>query len=581
MRAQFLSSSSERAVTCGFPSVVAFALLAATAAAQSPTVGDTRPSDSRPTGADSRGAAEDPTTVWFRTARPTNLKITLTAEAADSLRKEPRTFVRARLAETDGPVLAEVGIRLKGSAGSFRDFDDRPGFTIDCAKFGGTELFHGLRRFHLNNAAQDDTLLREGFAYETFRAAGYPAPFVSHARVAVDARDLGVYVVKESYDQGFLLRRFGSAAANLYDGGANGEVFDDLDLDVDLGVPDRADLKRLAAACRESDLDRRRILLTAAIDIPRFLDFMALESLVDHWDGYTWNPNNYRLCFPADSGRGFFIPHGMDQVFRDVDARLFDPPRGAVASVVLADPELRAGYRSRLKALLPLLSPPDAADLRIVAAERRIAEFMKTATPPEAFRGWRRAVRGFRNSVRERAKFLAVEVDRPEPPVLRPDAAGLSLAALEWRSHVEGDTVAETRGVGDAERLVLRAGGNGRSIGSWRAQAFVARGRYELTCPVDLKDVVGLEGESTKGAGVRISGARRESRDDPEGREGREGRDGRNGRKGPDEGTADSRPSRFTFEVEEAVQRVEFVLDLRARSGEAAFLRSGLKIARR
>src|SRR2546422_3934639 len=63
------------------------------------------------------------------------LRLEIPSSGIDALRSNARGFVRATLKEGDR-VYAGIGIRLKGSAGSFRPIDDqKPGFTVKLNEF--------------------------------------------------------------------------------------------------------------------------------------------------------------------------------------------------------------------------------------------------------------------------------------------------------------------------------------------------------------------------------------------------------------------------------------------------------------
>lgn len=512
--------------------------------------------------------AETEAEAFFRSGRAPAFAFDLDADAVASLRREPRAYVRATLRVRDALAPAPpapattlvVAIKLKGSAGSFQEFHEKPGLTVDVDRFVPGATWNGLRKFHLNNGAQDGSYLREGFAYGTFRLAGYPAPLTTHATVVLAGRDLGLYVLKEPYDRGFLARSFGDDAGNLYDGGVNGDVFDELERDEGEGALDRADLKRVAAACEEPDLDRRRERLRAAVDLPRALDFMALECLVDHWDGYTRNPNNYRLYFPRATGRGVFVPHGTDQVFRDADAPLFDPPNGRVAAALFDDPEFRVAYRARVKALSALLVPPEPGLARLAAAADRLRPVVARTRPPDEAGAWEGEVAGFAEALRRRAAFLAVEASRPEPRALAFGPDGAALDELVWRPRDADGVAYETRGEGAARTLVVRHAGEGPSVGSWRASTLLSRGKYTLVATLTARNVVARPRSDAAGAGVRISGGRR---------------------RGYVVGAVDSRPVSYDFEVEEREKRVEFVLELGSVGGDAAFPLASVRLRRR
>ncbi|HEX6813481.1 MAG TPA: CotH kinase family protein [Planctomycetota bacterium] len=492
-------------------------------------------------------AAQDPTAEWFANGAIPELCITLDADAIESLRKEPRKFVRAELRE-DGTAPRRVAVKLKGSAGSFRGIDDRPGLTIDLRHVDGAGDFHGLVKFHLNNAVQDETLLHEALAYEVFRRAGLPAPLVTHARLRLGERDLGIYVLKEGYDERFALRHLGNADGNLYDGGTNGEVHDDLQRDVTRGPEDRADLKALAAACAQRDAAARKRALAACLDVDRFLTFMAVEVMIGHWDGYTLNPNNYRIWFDRD-GRATFVPHGTDQVFEKADAELFRRPGGRVAQVVLADPEWRAAFRERMKQLLPLFAPPDGLITWLRGREERLRKLT-----PGRDRQWRDLER----RVAARSRYLAEAVARPEPQPFAVGKDGAALKDLPWRPETQCDDVVLERLDGDEPRLRLAAAGCGRCVGSFRAKVLLPQGRYELRSSMRMDGVVAFAEDGNRGPGVRISGGRRP---------------------GVHEGTGE-RALAFAFEIEDALREVVLVVELRAAKGEAVFPLSGLHLVR-
>ncbi len=46
-----------------------------------------------------------------------------------------------------------------------------------------------------------------------------PGTRVGHVRLWINDRDLGLYVIREGFDEGFLKRAFGATDGNLYDGG--------------------------------------------------------------------------------------------------------------------------------------------------------------------------------------------------------------------------------------------------------------------------------------------------------------------------------------------------------------------------
>src|SRR5258705_12613762 len=63
--------------------------------------------------------------AFFREGKIPTLVLEFDKKSADSLRREPRTYVKAKLTDGD-KVYVDVGVHLKGAAGSWRGFDDKP-----------------------------------------------------------------------------------------------------------------------------------------------------------------------------------------------------------------------------------------------------------------------------------------------------------------------------------------------------------------------------------------------------------------------------------------------------------------------
>jgi hypothetical protein len=296
---------------------------------------------------------------FFRLGEIPRLKIAIPNAELERLNQNNREYVRATLVENDKTEYRDIGIKLKGAAGSFRGLDDRPALTLNFDKFREGQKFHDLDKIHLNNSVQDASYLNEIICSELFLAAGVPTPRTTHARVWLNGRDLGFYVLKEGFDKIFLKRYFKDPTGNLYDSGLLQEIDAGLEKDSGEGPDDHSDLAALANVTRQGDPARRWKRLAELLDVDQFLTFMALEQMCSHWDGYCNARNNYRVYFDPATGRAHFFPHGMDQMFGDPNADVLHTPGAVVAQAVLSNPEWRMRYRERLAELLPLFAPPN------------------------------------------------------------------------------------------------------------------------------------------------------------------------------------------------------------------------------
>ncbi|MBI2930580.1 MAG: CotH kinase family protein [Planctomycetes bacterium] len=502
----------------------------------------------------------DGSEALFKGGQVPRLVIELDDAAEEHLRLQPRSWVQGRLRENDRTVFEGVSFKLKGSAGSFRQFDDHPSFTIRMDKRDRDQEFHGLRKFHLNNSVQDDSHLRELLGSELFRAAGVLTPRVTHARVWIGRRDAGVYVLKEGFDTVLLKRGFEKATGNLYDGGFCRDIDTGLERDEGFGPNDGADLRNLVEACREPDPVRRSTRLAEALDIKSFITVMAMELMLGHWDGYCQNRNNYRIYFEPDHRKAFFLPHGMDQIFEEPDAPILDPPVALAADAVMKNPAWRADYRKEIARLLPLFN---ANRLR-----KRIDELEKHLAPafqggdPEASSRHKTAVNELKNGLEARERSLREQSKMPDPkPIECPPNVPVRLKRWRTNSECEDASLTTERSNG-VEVLRIKAGNSGRCIASYRCAALLDAGKYRFQAILSVKDVVKLEEGSRApglGAGLRISGSTRT-----------------NGLTG----TVDFRPVVFEFEIREESRNVELVVELRSSRGQVAVRTDSLTLTK-
>jgi hypothetical protein len=436
-------------------------------------------------------AAEDPDPARDFFAKGGTVCLAITLEPADrqQLRDRPRDYVPATFrVDGDRQPWTGAGIKLKGAAGSFQKIDEKPGFTVHLGKFGGEQRLHGLRRFHLNNGVQDSSRLCEWVGHEVFTAAGLPAPRVAHAWVELDGEPLGIYVLRESYDKQFLLRAFGHDHGNLYDGGFCCDVDHDLEKDAGDGADDRADLHRLREAGEQFDPEQPT-RLEQLLDVNALIDFVAVEAMLCHWDGYSQNRNNFRLWLGSEPGSGRFLPHGMDQLFGDTDASILHRPGALVANALMRHPGWRQRYRERLVALLPLFAPKKL-EAGIAKAQKQIERAFGKIGPDEV-REQAAAAEHLIGRVRDRYKNLREQVRAPEPKPLQ-FPGGRAVALKAWRAAAKSDHLelreTDYRGV----RALQITGGApaGESVdGVYRTTVLLARGRYRLSAVLRCEDV--------------------------------------------------------------------------------------------
>src|SRR4051794_9366996 len=68
--------------------------------------------------------------AFFKSDKILHLEIEIGKKDLDALRRDPRKYARATLKE-GAIVYPDIGIHVKGAAGSFRGIDDKPGLTLN------------------------------------------------------------------------------------------------------------------------------------------------------------------------------------------------------------------------------------------------------------------------------------------------------------------------------------------------------------------------------------------------------------------------------------------------------------------
>lgn len=505
-----------------------------------------------------RPASVDPSAEFFKKGMIPRLRIQISDAELEKLRADNRAYVRCTIQENK-TIYKDVAIKLKGAAGSFREFDDRPALTLNADKFTKGQTFHGLDKFHLNNSVQDETCLQEWLSEELCRAAGIPATRVTHARVWLNDRDVGLYVLKEGFDQTFLSRHFEDSTGNLYDGGFVQDIDADLEKDAGKGPDDHSDLRALLDACREPDIETRWKRIEEHLDVEAFISFMAFELMACHWDGYTQNRNNYRIYFNPTDHKARFLPHGMDQMFGDPNASVLDPPGAIVASTVMLNPAWRKRYRERLNELLPLFDPPTKLHQRVDVMRRRLLPALH-GMDPQRSREHADQVRDLKERLAARAVSLREQVQQEDPRPPEFDENG-SLSLSDWygASETEDAVVEEVDLEQGKKGYSILCGPSGHCIASWRRRILLAKGTYTFHANVKTSDVAPLADERGSGAGLRISGELRANKC---------------------EGTSDWKPMKFEFTIEEETREVELVAELRTTRGRAWFAAESLRLFR-
>lgn len=440
------------------------------------------------------------------------IRIHLEGDALTALRNKYREYTEATVTEGTN-TWRDVGIHLKGQYGTFQGIDAKPSLTLNFDKYVKGQRFHGLDKLHLNNSIQDPSYLCEIVGRQLFAAAGVPVGRASHARVELNGRDLGLFVLVEGFDGQFLKRHFQNSDGNLYDSGFRHDITEPLKKGSGKGPDDHSDLRALAAAAGEQDHVERMRKLSALLDLDRFYTMMALETLIRHHDGYSIGINNFWIYVHPNTGRATFMPHGMDQLFFEPRAPLLPDLAGIVARRILETQTGRSEFRSRCVTLYTNLFP--TLSNRVETAWRQLRPALDELSEKTRFHANDIGTNVLQR-IHDRTKYLEQSIfQKAELPVFTP--AGMAVMT-NWTTAVEGGRAAfiETNGP-SGPTLQVRVSGTDKSMsarleklvhlspGNYRFSAKVTADQAVFrgpSAPVSLK-VWGIE--ATQLESVRIS----------------------------------------------------------------------------
>lgn len=486
-----------------------------------------------------------------------HLEFTFKPEEWENLKKDNRRYAECTMIETapDGTKTEHrhVAVKLKGAAGSFQGPDQKPGLTVSLDKFKGVARFHGMEKFHLNNGAQDGSLLNEFIGGEMSRAAGVPASRCTHVIVKWQGRDTGLYLFKESFTKDFLSYFYERTDGSLYDGHFVVEIDGNLEKQQGGDKSDKHDLQELAAACKEPDLKTRWEKVAARLDVHEYLRCLVMETFLCHWDGYNFNRNNYRVYFDPKTGKASFFIHGIDQIYGDANWPLVRDPGALVGGAVWSNPDWKALAPQLAKDIYEKALKPVDWEERITAQGKKITEALARKNPQWA-KDYEGQISGARARVAARLASIGRQLGEKPKPMEWVDNVH-KLGPKNW--NPQGGGVHDEQDADQQHCLHIRA--EGAEAPSWRRGITLEPGRYRFEAMVKTAGIEGGGDDTGEGAGLRISGGKRK---------------GLNGL------TGSAAWQKLAFEFDSSGAEVVLVAEIRAPKGEAWFQTGSLQIVR-
>ena len=271
-----------------------------------------------------------------------------------------------------------VGVRFKGNSSLMTswqsgilklslklDFDE---FEDDYPQINN-QRFYGFKKLSLKNNYDDTSFLREKVVAEVFEDAGLAVSHTAFYKVYIDHGDgpiyFGLYTMVEEVDDTVIETQFSNDDGNLYKPDGTGASFREGSFSEDVFVKktnedeaDWSDIQNLFTVLhddiRTSNPTVWRAALDTIFDTEVFLNYLAVNTIVQNWDTYGRMTHNYFLYNNPESGKLTWIPWDNNEALREgknggaVNLNFSDVSSSSwpLIGFLYADPVYRAKYDS-------------------------------------------------------------------------------------------------------------------------------------------------------------------------------------------------------------------------------------------
>jgi len=232
----------------------------------------------------------------------------------------------------DGESWEHIGIRFKGNSSlkstwgsgslklpfklDFDQYEDEYPETED-------QRFYGFKQLSLASNYRDDSALREKIAADLFREAGVPSAQTAFYAVNIDYGEgpvyFGLYTAVEVVDDTLIETQFSDDSGNVYKPEGAGATFaagsfseSSFDKETNQDEDDYNDILALFDILHDqtriSDPKSWRENLEAVFDVDTFLNWLAVNTVIQNWDTYGVMNHNYYLYNNPETGQLVWIP---------------------------------------------------------------------------------------------------------------------------------------------------------------------------------------------------------------------------------------------------------------------------------
>lgn len=328
----------------------------------------------------------------------------------------------------EGLTWSHVGLRFKGNSSlraAWSSNSDRFPFRMDFDEFEDTQpatknqRFYGFKTLSLSNNTGDPTHMREALYYDLSAEAGLVTPARGLYEILLDrgegAKSLGLYTVLEVVRENVIPRHFEEPSGSLFKAtqsasnlaaNAKASLMSGFEAEGGIGrKEEEADWTKLAslhdalhAPSRTADAAAWRAGLERVLDVPSYLEWLALSTLFQHWDTYGRMPHNYYLYDDPKSQRFHWISWdhnfvlgaavGGGRGFPGASVSFNKSNAGAnwpLITFLYADSTYRRAYDGALTELLGDIFEPSKVHMRVDQLGALLQPYATKSSSSEAY----------------------------------------------------------------------------------------------------------------------------------------------------------------------------------------------------
>ena len=217
--------------------------------------------------------------------------------------------------EIDGQKLDSIGVKLKSNLSYSIPSNKKP-MKLYFNGFVKGRKMDGLLRLNLSNEFPDPSMLRNTVAYTILREAGVRAPRTAFAKVYVNNKYKGLYVMIEQVDKSFFTRHFKYNTGELIKGLAgylywfpNDTISFKRNYEIKRSNSPEAwsRLTEFARKLNTTTAENFHDSLKSIFDFDSYIKVFAADIIFNNWDSYFYG-QNYYIYRDSAEGKYFYLP---------------------------------------------------------------------------------------------------------------------------------------------------------------------------------------------------------------------------------------------------------------------------------